>query len=150
MTPPPGEVKWDVASPELLRDLIAAPPPLGLPVKHTTQGFHRDIYYDTADGSLSRRDVVCRFRLGSDDRRVLTVMLRGSRECFASRVTELDLRAALAGESEAARRLRGLADPAMLEPLVEIEVDRTTRTFGGRWPWSGSFEMYLRRGHGAA
>ncbi len=141
MTPPPGEVKWDVASPELLRDLIAAPPPLGLPVKHTTQGFHRDIYYDTADGSLSRRDVVCRFRLGSDDRRVLTVMLRGSRECFASRVTELDLRAALAGESEAARRLRGLADPATLEPLVEIEVDRTTRTFGGRWPWSGSFEM---------
>ena len=142
MTPPPGEVKWDVASPELLRDLIAAPPPLGLRVKHTTQGFHRDIYYDTADGSLSRRDVVCRFRLGSDDRRVLTVMLTGSRECFASRVTELDLRAALGGESEAARRLRGLVDPATLEPLVEIEVDRTTRTFGGRWPWSGSFEMY--------
>ena len=42
---PPGmsrerqaEVKWDVASPELLRELIASPPPLGLRVIATTRG----------------------------------------------------------------------------------------------------------------
>ena len=126
------------------------PPPLGLPVKHTTQGFHRDIYYDTADGSLSRRDVVCRFRLGSDDRRVLTVMLRGSREWFASRVTELDLRAALAGESEAARRLRGLVDPAI---AGAVGGDRSGSGDPHVWrPLALERELpdVLRRGHGAA
>ncbi|HVK01142.1 MAG TPA: hypothetical protein VM365_09745, partial [Gemmatimonadales bacterium] len=62
--PSRSEVKWDIASPELLKELIDAPPPGGLRVKRTSHGFHRDIYYDTADGSLARRDVTCRFRLG--------------------------------------------------------------------------------------
>jgi adenylate cyclase class IV len=65
---PRSEVKWDVPTPELLKELMDAPPPDGLRVKRTTHGFHRDIYYDTADGSLARRDVTCRFRLGADDR----------------------------------------------------------------------------------
>ncbi|HEY7481255.1 MAG TPA: polyphosphate kinase 1 [Gemmatimonadales bacterium] len=138
---PPAEVKWDVASSELLRELIASPPPLDLRVKATTQSFHRDIYYDTADGSLARRDVTCRFRLGADDRRVLTVALAGSRQRFSSEVAELDLNSALRGESEAARRLRGLVDPATLEPLAELEVERTTRLVAGKWPWSGGFEL---------
>ncbi len=137
----PDEVKWDVASPELLRELIAEPPPLGLRLKQTTRGFHRDIYYDTADGSLARRDVTCRFRVGADDRRVLTVALAGPRQRFASVVPEIELAAALRGESEAARRLRGLVDPAVLEPLAELEVERTTRAVAGRWPWSARYEM---------
>jgi polyphosphate kinase len=140
---PPAEVKWDVASPELLRALIASPLPLDLRVKATTQSFHRDIYYDTADGSLARRDVTCRFRLGADDRRILTVALggAGSRQRYSSEVAELDLGSALRGESEAARRLRGLVDPATLEPLAELEVERTTRLVAGKWPWSGSYEL---------
>ena len=136
-----AEVKWDVASPELLRELIASPPPLDLRVKETIQGFHRDIYYDTADGSLARRGATCRFRLGADDRRVMTVTLAAPRQSFASPVSELDLAAALRGESEAARRLRGLVDPATLEPLAELEVERTTRAVAGRWPWSARYEL---------
>ena len=136
-----AEVKWDVASLELLRTLIASPPPLGLQAQETTQGFHRDIYYDTADGSLARRDVTCRFRLGSDDRRVLTITLAAPRRSFSSPVAELDLAAALAGETEAARRLRGLVDPATLEPLAELEIERTTRIVAGRWPWSAQYAM---------
>ncbi|MBA3319302.1 MAG: polyphosphate kinase 1 [Gemmatimonadales bacterium] len=138
---PRAEVKWDVASLELLRELIASPPPLGLQVKDTTQGFHRDIYYDTPGGSLARRDVTCRFRLGADDRRVLTLTLAAPRRCFVSPVTELDLVAALRGESEAARRLRGLVDPATLERLAELEVERTTRSVAGSWPWSARYQL---------
>ena len=137
----PAEVKWDVASLELLRSLILSPPPPGLRVKETAQGFHRDIYYDTADGSLARRDLTCRFRLGADDRRVLTVSLAAPRSSFSSPVSELDLAAALRGESEAARRLRGLVDPATLEPLVELEVERTTRFLSGPWPWSARYAI---------
>ena len=139
--PSPAEVKWDVASLEVLQELIASPLPLGLRMKTSVQSFHRDIYYDTADGSLSRRDVTCRFRLGTDDRRVLTVTFAAPRRIFSSPVTELDLSAALRGVSEAARRLRGLVDPAALEPLAELEVERTTRTVAGPWPWSARYEF---------
>ena len=53
MSPAPrSEVKWDVATPELLKELLDAPPPGGLRVRSRTHGFHRDIYYDTADGAL--------------------------------------------------------------------------------------------------
>jgi hypothetical protein len=48
--PSRSEVKWDIASPEVLKELIDAPPPRGLRLKRTSHGFHRDIYYDTADG----------------------------------------------------------------------------------------------------
>ena len=131
-------MKWDVASAEILRQLIAAPPPAGLRLTETTQSLHRDIYYDTPDGSLARRDITCRLRIGADDRRILTVTLAAHRQRFKSRVAELDLAAAVRGDSEAARRLRGLVDPASLEPLAELEVERTTRVMAGRWPWSAS------------
>ena len=142
MSPAPeSAVKWDVASPELLGELIASPAPRGLRVTETTHGFHRDIYYDTADGALARRDMTCRFRLGADDRRVLTVALASPPQRFTSPVSEVDLVAALRGASEAARRLRGLVDPAALEPLAELEVERTVRALAGRWPWSGRYQL---------
>ncbi len=140
-TAPRAEVKWDVATPELLKELIDAPPPSGLRVKRTTHGYHRDIYYDTADGALARRDVTCRFRLGADDRRVLTVAFASPRQRFSAEVTEMDLSAALGGESEPARRLRGLVDPASLEPLAELEVERASRILAGPWPWSARYEL---------
>ncbi|MBA2457913.1 MAG: CYTH domain-containing protein, partial [Gemmatimonadales bacterium] len=139
--PPHAEVKWDVASPERLRELIAAPLPLGLRRGTPHQRLHRDIYYDTPDGALGRRDAVCRFRLGVDDRRALAVTLGSPAESFASPVAELDLAAALRGDSKAARRLRGLVDPTTLEPLAELEVQRTECEAAGRWPWSGRFEL---------
>ena len=66
---------------------------------------------------------------------------RGPTPRFKSRVTELDLAAAVRGESEAARRLRGLVDPASLETLAELEVERTTRVMAGRWPWPASHQF---------
>ena len=90
---PRSEVKWDVASAELLKELMDAPPPAGLRVKSRIHGFHRDIYYDTARGSPARRDVTCRFRLGADDRRVLTVAFAAPRRQFSAAVPDLDLAA---------------------------------------------------------
>jgi polyphosphate kinase len=138
---PRSEVKWDVATPELLKELMDAPPPAGLRLKDRAHGFHRDIYYDTADGSLARRDVTCRFRLGADDRRVLTVAFASPRQRFSSDVPDLELSAALRGEGEPARRLRGLVDPARLEPVVELEVEREYRLLAGAWPWSARYEL---------
>ena len=138
---PRSEVKWDVATPELLKELMDAPPPGGLRVRSTRHGFHRDIYYDTVDGSLARRNVTCRFRLGADDRRVLTVDFAAPRQRFSADVPDVELQAALRGESEPARRLRGLVDPANLEPLLELEVERESRILTGPWPWSARYEL---------
>jgi polyphosphate kinase len=139
--PRPGEVKWDVASPELLRTLITSQLPLGLRKAEPVRSFYRDIYYDTADGALARRNMTARFRIGANDRRSLKVRIDAPRESFVSVVPELELRAALTGTSEAARRLRGLVDPAALEPLVGMEVERTIRIASGRWPWSSRFRF---------
>jgi polyphosphate kinase len=146
---PAAEAKWDVASRELLRELIGAPPPLGLRAGPPLRTFHRDIYYDTPDGALRRREITCRFRIGADDRRHLLLTIpdgpaaaRGAaRLRFEAVVTELDLAAALGGSTEPARRLRGLVDPPELQPTAELEVDRTIRVAGGRWPWQGRYEL---------
>ncbi len=146
---PVPEVKWDLSSGELLHQLIAAPLPLGLSGGPLHRSFHRDIYYDTPDGSLSRREIACRFRIGADDRRDLLLTLpsqpAGGRESqrlwFRAEVAETDLAAALAGGTEPARRLGGLIDPAALQPLAELEVDRTIRPAGGVWPWRARFEL---------
>ncbi|MBA3522737.1 MAG: CYTH domain-containing protein, partial [Gemmatimonadales bacterium] len=116
------ELKWVVPTPELLRELVAAPLPLRLRSSSPERTFHRDIYYDTADCALSRSGVTCRLRQGSDDRRMLTLTLPSAQERLRhdSVVTELDPADSLAGESAAARRLRGLVQPAQLEALAQL------------------------------
>ncbi|HEX6106843.1 MAG TPA: polyphosphate kinase 1 [Gemmatimonadales bacterium] len=147
---PAPEVKWDVASGERLQELIAAPLPLGLRSAAPRQSHHRDLYYDTPDGSLGRRDITCRFRIGADDHRELRLSFPDQppqagrapgRLCYAAEVTELDLGASLLGTSEPARRLRGLVDPVALQVIAELEVDRTIRAAGGGWPWRSRFDL---------
>ena len=69
MSPPPGPVlRWDVPTPQHLLELRDAAPPASLVAGPVEQTFHRDIYFDTTEGTLSRRDVTCRVRIGADDR----------------------------------------------------------------------------------
>ena len=68
MSPPPGpSAPLGCADAEHLLELRDAAPPASLvagPVEHS---FHRDIYFDTTEGALARRDVTCRVRIGADD-----------------------------------------------------------------------------------
>ena len=140
-TPPPARaLKWDVPGIDLLRDLAERRLPLRLPSSPVARSFHRDLYFDTADGSLSRRGIICRWRAGSDDRRVLTVGFPGS-PFVASEIAETEPAAAFAGTTEAARRLRGAADPVALQLLAELEVERLTRLSESPWPWRGHFRF---------
>jgi polyphosphate kinase len=143
MTTPPGLVRWDVLSLHALEELREAAPPAGLRAGPAERGFHRDIYFDTAEGALSRRDVTCRVRIGADDVRRLTLTLPagagGPRERFESVADEAEPAAILAGASETARRLRGLVDPAELVPAATLEVSRTRRTAEPRWPWRARY-----------
>ncbi len=127
-------LRLDVPSPDLLTELAVADLPLSLRGGKPVRSFHRDIYLDTPDGELERRGVICRFRLGSDDRRTLTVEMRESQfdtlvdwQRFESDVAETDPTAALQGSSEPARRLQAVIDPRRLGTRIELETERKTR-----------------------
>lgn len=134
---PSSQFRCAVDGPEALHRLREAPLPLGLRGDPPERSFHRDIYLDTPDGSLEGRGVSCRLRVQADDRRSLALIVggAGSRppERWEAVVPELDLRRALEGTSEPARRLRGLVDPALLKPRIEIETERWTRVVRAGW-----------------
>ncbi len=122
---------------EALGRLREAPLPAGLKADAAVRSFHRDIYLDTPDGALGGRGVVCRLRIQADDQRVLGLILGGSTdhapERWEAAVQELDARRALEGTTEPARRLRGMVDPALLKPRIEVETERWARTVTGGW-----------------
>jgi polyphosphate kinase len=150
--PPAAEFRCDVPTLELLAALAAEPLPLGLRQLAVERRLYRDVYVDTRDNALAARGITCRIRYGADDRRVLSLGLAepglpvpGAREVFEADAAEVDLPAILRGDSEPARRLRGVVDPARLEPRFELEVERTARTAGRFWPLPGRFAFLYDR-----
>ena len=140
----PAEFRCDVPTPAQLASLLLEPLPLGLVVRKLERTLYRDVYVDTPDKALAGRGIACRIRYGADDRRTITlgvaepgVPVSGARERFEADVGALDLPGILAGDSEPARRLRGLVDPARLEPQMELQIDRVTRVATRPWRLSG-------------
>jgi polyphosphate kinase len=150
--PPAAEFRCDVPTPELLAALAAEPLPLGLRQLGVERRLYRDVYVDTSDNALATRGITCRVRYGADDRRTLTLGLAepglpvpGAQEVYEADAAEVDLPAILRGDSEPARRLRGVIDPARLEPRFELEVERLVRTAGRPWPLPGRFAFLYDR-----
>ena len=132
-----SQFRCAVDGPEALARLRDAPLPLGLKPGPLERGFHRDIFLDTSDRALAERGVVCRLRMQADDRRFLALVIGGQggrppERCDAA-ISELDARRALEGDSEPARRLRGLVDPALLKPRIEVETERWSRVASSGW-----------------
>src|SRR2546425_4881959 len=133
MTP---EWKAEVPTVDLLTRMVTDPLPLGLGAGPVEPFFQRDIYFDSADWTLRRRVVSCRFRIRVDDRRILTLRSIGRWEggvplvlpqTFEADVPELEGAQALAGTSDPARRLRPLIHPALLLPRIQFETERRVR-----------------------
>ena len=137
-----AEWKADVPTLDLLNRMVADPLPLGLRSGPVEPFFQRDIYFDSADWTLRRRGVSCRFRIGVDDRRILTLRT-GSRwedgallmlpQRFEALVPELEGDQALAGTSDPARRLRALIEPGQLLPRIQFETERRVRRSKSAW-----------------
>src|SRR3989449_11397666 len=139
MTP---EWRGEVPSLDLLNRMVTEALPLGLRSGPVEQFFQRDIYFDSADWTLRRRGVTCRFRVRGDDRRVLTRRPIGRPEAGVpvivpqtaeAEVPELEGEEALAGASEPARRLRALIEPGRLVPRIQFETERRVRRTRPRW-----------------
>ena len=138
----PAEWKADVPTLDLLNRMVADPLPLGMRSGPVESFFQRDIYFDSADWTLRRRGVSCRFRIRVDDRRVLTLKTGGRWEdgatlavpqWFEADVPDLEGEQALAGTSDPARRLRALIEPGQLLPRIQFETERRARASLPAW-----------------
>src|SRR2546427_1763476 len=147
MTP---EWKAEVPTLDLLNRMVTDPLPLGLSAGPVEPFFQRDIYFDSADWTLRRRGVSCRFRIRVDDRRILTLRTVGRWEggvplvlpqTFEADVTELEGEQALAGTSDPARRLRPLMEPALLLPRIQFETERRLRPTRAGWFSRGRYDV---------
>ncbi|HEV8197876.1 MAG TPA: polyphosphate kinase 1 [Gemmatimonadales bacterium] len=132
-----SQFRCDVSGPEALAALRDAALPARLLGAAPSKTFHRDIYLDTNDRTLQARGASCRVRIQADDHRILTLFIAGGPslpvERYEAEVAALDPRQALLEDSEPARRLRGLIDPAQLRPRIELEVERWTRIASSGW-----------------
>ena len=68
------ERRFDVVSAEQLEKLSSQPLPFAIEAS-ASRILYRDLYVDTDDDQLQRRGITCRLRIGSDDRRTLTVFV---------------------------------------------------------------------------
>ena len=147
---PPAEWRGDVPTLDLLNRMVGEELPLGLRAGPVELSFQRDTYFDSADWTLRRRGVRCRFRVRVDDRRFLTLHTVGRPEgglpltvpqVSEAEVAELNGVEALAGASEPARRLRALLDPALLIARIQFETERRVRMTRARWWRRARYEL---------
>jgi len=145
-----AEWRGEVPSLDLLNRMVTDALPLGLRSGLVEQFFQRDIYFDSADWTLRRRGVTCRFRIQLDDRRLLTLRTVGRWEdgvplvlpqTFEADVAELEGEQALAGTSDPARRLRSLIDPTLLLPRIQFETERRLRHTRAGWFSRGRYDV---------
>ncbi len=147
---PLSEWTGDVPSLDLLNRMVGEELPLGLRSGPVQLSFQRDAYFDSADWTLRRRGVTCRFRIRVDDRRILTVRTIGRWNggipatlpaTSEAEVPELEGEQALAGVSEPARRLRALIEPSRLVPRVRFETERRLRRTRRGWFSRAQYEV---------
>lgn len=138
--------RYEIRSARHLAELARAPLPLSLEASEQKRSQHRDLYLDTADDALRKRDIVCRLRLRADDTRSLSVSIGGERGGSPNRVDSpvesADVAGAVAEATAAGRRLSALIDPSQLTVRLELEVERITRCAGHDWLGRSRIEMH--------
>src|SRR5256885_7276148 len=145
-----AEWRGEVPTLDLLNRRVTEALPLGLRSGPAEPFFQRDIYFDSADWTLRRRGVSCRFRIRVDDRRILTLRTIGRwdggvplvlPQTFEADVPELEGAQALTGTSDPARRLRALIEPGLLLPRIQLETERRLRHTRAGWLSRGRYDV---------
>jgi polyphosphate kinase len=145
------ERRFDVVSAEQLEKLSAADIP-GVRESTSARVLYRDLYIDTDDDQLQRRGITCRLRVGSDDRRVLTIFVGTPNDPapprrYEARVQTADPRVALTSDTEPARRLAAVVDSRLLQTKIELQVERIERSADSDWLGRPRLELRYDRVH---
>ncbi len=129
--------RYEIRSARHLGELAKAELPDGVTASSARASQHRDLYLDTPDDALRKRNIVCRLRLRSDDTRSLSLCIGGdvanAATRFDSETRWIDIASVVAEKTEAARRLSALINPSLLVVRTELEVERLTRISGANW-----------------
>jgi len=132
---PERTLRFEVPTREQLERLVAGPLPLDLRETATGIDAFRLVHFDAPGGDLEHKGATVRLRIGRDGRRTLAVAVRERetedgvviRRELAADVPDLPAPDLFAGDSEAARLVRALIDPARLGIAFELEVVRRSR-----------------------
>lgn len=139
------ERRFDVVSAEQLETLASQPLPFAV-ASASARVLYRDLYVDTEDDQLQRRGLTCRLRVGSDDRRLLTVFVGTPNDPapprrYEATVDTADPRLALTSNTEPARRLAAVVDFRLLQTKLELQLERIERRADA--DWLGRPRLYL-------
>ena len=123
-------IRYELRSASELDALARAELPLGARGGPPKRSAHRDVYLDTRDEALRGRGIVCRLRVGerAPHRLVLRLAGNGASEQVIASVRSASAAAALDENTAVRRRLQSIVDPASLQPRLELEVERLTRS----------------------
>ena len=144
------ERRFDVVSAEQLEKLAAEPLPRTAIA--ASRVLYRDLYLDTDDEQLQIRGITCRLRVGSDDRRTLTVFVGSPGDPapptrFEAKVDSPDPRVALQSDTAPTRRLAAVVDFRLLQTKVDLQVERTERTADPDWLRRPRLQLFYDRVH---
>jgi polyphosphate kinase len=105
--------------------------PGGIAAGSPSTELFRDVYYDTLELDLRRRGATAGVRFHPSGELTLAVEVRGSEDALpesaAVSLPAPDVETLFEGDSEPARLLRALTDPAHLSPWLEVETRRRVR-----------------------
>ncbi|MBR9988864.1 MAG: polyphosphate kinase 1 [Gemmatimonadetes bacterium] len=128
-------LRFAVSDHETLTRISNEPLPLDLKEQSADLDFFRVVYFDTNTGDLERKGASVRLSIRPDETQTLSVDVGAAegrnasvtRRYAEARVEALPPLRLFAGESEPARMIRALVDPAHLRPTIEIETVRRVR-----------------------
>ena len=134
-------LSFPVASEELLEAMASSSRPLGMSAGRAEYRLLRETYFDTPDGALRERRMTLRLRLEATGLQTLALVsvsavnLEGVVEeaVLEEPVTGGGVYASLSGGSELATRVREVADPIALRPVVAVDIDREMRDLRSGW-----------------
>jgi polyphosphate kinase len=126
------EFRCELLSADQLAALASGPLPSGMAATPARRSLHRDVYLDTPEDALRKRGVTCRMRTATDGTAALVLRIAGAPNEKPTQV-RVSVRAstpaeALGSPNDVSRRIRGIVDPSLLQPRLELEVDRLTRS----------------------
>ncbi|MEO7684989.1 MAG: polyphosphate kinase 1 [Gemmatimonadaceae bacterium] len=156
---PPHSFRYELRSKQHLEELATSALPLGTDCTEPRSSQHRDLYLDTVEDTLRKRNIVCRLRLCADDTRTLSLRIgsagHGEDGRIDSRVEASEVVAAIAENTAAGRSLRALIDPSSLVVRIELETERLTRKADFNWLRQPRMEIHydyivVRRGRMSA
>jgi polyphosphate kinase len=143
------EFRCELLSADQLTALASGPLPSGVSADDSHRSLHRDLYLDTPEGSLRRRGIVCRMRVGADGRSSMSLRIAGSHGAPPTRVSAVtrssQVADAIASGNAVVNRLRGLVDPTLLQVQLDLQVDRLTRPVARDWLRRPRLAVHLDR-----